>query len=173
MNSEGTFLSFLFKKGKALVPSLIIFKKEMEVQFMSSTPKGKVLENKCFEVAYNFVNLTGGNKKQALMRYLLDHPDEEMPKFLNQAAYKFFDNNPMVWTYIEKFREENRKANDKIRDENIAMLKQIAADPFASNRDRIAAMKELSQICGLNEPTKLELRQEVIEIGFDDEDSFK
>jgi len=53
------------------------------------------------------------------------------------------------------------------------MLKQIAADPFASNRDRIAAMKELSQICGLNEPTKLELRQEVIEIGFDDEDSFK
>ena len=97
MNSEGTFLSFLFKKGKVFItfPNFI-FKKEMEVQFMSSTPKGKVLENKCFEVAYNFVNLTGGNKKQALMRYLLDHPDEEMPKFLNQAAYKFFDNNPMV-----------------------------------------------------------------------------
>lgn len=34
-------------------------------------------------------------------------------------------------------------------------------------------MKELDLILGLNQPTKLELRQEVIEIGFEDEDSFK
>jgi hypothetical protein len=63
---------------------------------MAHTPKGKELDNKCFEVAYNYVNLTCGNKKQALVRYLLDHPEEEMPKYANQVAYKFFENHPKV-----------------------------------------------------------------------------
>lgn len=140
---------------------------------MANYPKGKALDNKIWEIAYNYVNLTAGNKKQAMVRYILEHPEEEMPKYVNQTAYKFFEHNPKIWEYIAQFRAENQAENDRIRDENIAMLKQIAADPFASNRDRVAAMKELNQMCGLNEPTKLELRQEVIEIGFDDEDSFK
>ncbi len=63
---------------------------------MAYTPKGKELDNKCYEVAYNYVNLCCGNKKQALIRYLLDHPEEEMPKYPTQAAYIFFERHPKV-----------------------------------------------------------------------------
>jgi hypothetical protein len=55
----------------------------------------------------------------------------------------------------------------------MALLKQIAADQFASNKDKLAAIKILNDMCGLNQPQKLEMRQEVIEIGFEDENSIK
>lgn len=50
---------------------------------------------------------------------------------------------------IEQFRAENRAEYPHMRDNNIAILADIAAGS-SSNRDKISAIKELDSIFGFN-----------------------
>lgn len=111
-------------------------------------PRGIEFDNKCFEVAFNYVNICSGSKVESYRRYLMEH-GEDTPKYLNRCAYEFFRHKE-VQEYIEKFRAENRAKYEDLRDENIAMLKSISVDILSSNKDKIAAIKELNAMCGFN-----------------------
>ena len=56
----------------------------------------------------------------------------------------------IVKEYIRQFREENREKYSYLREDNIAMLREIAASS-KSNRDRVSAIKELNSMCGFNQ----------------------
>ena len=87
-------------------------------------PVGKEFDNKCFEVAFNYVNICAGSKTESYRRYLLEH-SEDVPECLNKCAYEFFKHKK-VQEYIEKFRAENRAKYEGLRDDNIAMLRAIS-----------------------------------------------
>lgn len=107
------------------------------------------LAQKEWEVAFNFVNIAAGNKTEAYLLYYKEH-GLEMPLYPAPQASKFF-NRARVKELVEQFRAENRSAYGNIRDENIAMLKDIASRPSNKKTDRIAAMKELNSMLGLNQ----------------------
>lgn len=127
--------------------------------------------NKCWEVAYNFVNLTGGNKTEALKKYYIDHyAPEKITADIRNTAYMFFKNNKILANYIEYFRDENRKELAHLREENIAMLKEIASNVNSPNRDKIAAIKELNAMCGYGAQTLKVESENTITIEIEDED---
>lgn len=115
---------------------------------ISTTPQGEEFEQKCFEVAFNFVNICAGSKTEAYRRYLMEH-SENVPEYLNRCAYEFFKHKK-VQEYIEKFRAENREKYSQLREENIAILKAISVDMLSSNKDKVAAVKVLNEMCGFN-----------------------
>lgn len=104
---------------------------------------------KCYEVAYNYVNICAGNKSESLKKYYLDH-GEVMPKYLRSTSHEFFK-HALVKQYVEQFREENRKQLVHAREENIAMLKDIASSIDSNSKDKVAAIKELNSMCGYNQ----------------------
>ncbi len=123
---------------------------------MSDKEKGRTasrskeaLAQKEWEVAFNFVNVTAGNKAEAYRQYYREH-DIDMPVAIVQQAHKFF-NRQRVKDLIEQFRAENREAFNHIRDENIATLRDIASTASNRKSDRIAAVKELNSMCGFNQ----------------------
>lgn len=124
------------------------------------------LEQKKYEVAFNFVNITAGNKTEAYLKYYDDH-DIDKPLYPVQQAFKFF-NSPDVIKLVEQFRAENRAHYGEIRDENIAMLRDIASRPANRKTDRIAAMKELNSMLGLNQ-TNINVETNTITLEFVDE----
>lgn len=124
------------------------------------------LAQKEWEVAFNFVNITAGNKAEAYREYYRQH-NIDIPEGVVQQSYKFFK-RANVQAYIEQFREENRQAYSTIRDENIAMLKDIASTKSNKKPDRIAAMKELNSMLGLNQ-TNINVDTSVITLEFVDE----
>ena len=103
---------------------------------------------KCYEVAYNYVNICAGNKTESLRKYYLDH-GLNMPKYIITSAFEFFKHK-QVQIYVDQFREENRKKLVNQREDNIAMLLEIATGLTANNRDKVAAIKELNSMCGFN-----------------------
>lgn len=107
------------------------------------------LAQKEWEVAWNFVNLTAGNKAEAYRQYYRDH-DIVMPEGVVQQSSKFFK-RARVLRLIEEFREDNRQTYSNIRDENIAMLREIASTQDNRKPDRIAAIKELNHMLGLGQ----------------------
>ena len=103
---------------------------------------------KCYEVAYNYVNICAGNKTESLRKYYLDH-GLNMPKYPITSAHEFFKHSE-VQAYVDQFRAENRKRLINQREDNIAMLLEIATSLGANNRDKVAAIKELNSMCGFN-----------------------
>lgn len=119
---------------------------------MAVKPNGGVnqdeFKNKCYEVAYNYVNICAGNKTESLRKYYLDH-GLNMPKYVITSAFEFFKHG-LVKQYVEQFRQENRKKLVNQRENNIAMLLEIASGLKVTNKDKIAAIKELNSMCGYN-----------------------
>lgn len=73
----------------------------------------------------------------------------EKPK-TRYVAHEFHKRHAeKVDEYIAQFRAENRKEYPQIRDNNIAILTEIAAEG-SRNSDRISAIKELDSIMGYN-----------------------
>ena len=107
------------------------------------------LAQKEWEVAWNFVNKTAGNKTAAYRQYYIDN-EIDVPKSPQSNAIKFFERE-RVKQLVSEFREENRKTYDFIRDENIASLRDIASSLENKNTDRIAAVKELNHMLGLGQ----------------------
>ena len=52
---------------------------------VATTPTGKEFDEKCFEVAFNYVNICSGSKTEAYRRYLMEHGETE-PKYVNRCA---------------------------------------------------------------------------------------
>ena len=107
------------------------------------------LEQKEWEVAFNFVNVAAGNKTQAYLKYYIDH-NIPTPEYPPQQANKFFKSK-RVLELVEQFRAENREAFTEIRDNNVAILKDIATTTTNKKSDRIAAIKELNLMFGYNQ----------------------
>lgn len=56
---------------------------------VATTPLGAEFEEKCYEIAFYYVNVCAGSKTEAYRRYIMEHGENE-PKFLNRCAYEFF-----------------------------------------------------------------------------------
>lgn len=106
-------------------------------------------KNKAWELAHYYVNETPGNKTASLRKYKQAHGEEIDEAYIRIHAYNAFK-NPEVEHYIALLREENRKRYAEIRDKNIANLCEIAFNDKTSNKDRIAATKELNSMFGYN-----------------------
>ena len=105
------------------------------------------LEQRVYDYAWHYVNTCGGSKAAAYRKALSDDasPAGEW------GAYHFYrDHKEEIDALIKKFREENRAQYPHMRDANIAILKDIAANG-TRNADRISAIKELDNIFGYNE----------------------
>lgn len=124
--------------------------------------------NKCFEIAYNYVNITAGNKTEAFRKYCIDN-NKEIPSSNAKSAYAFFENQ-LVKDYIKKFREENHKLLQSQRADNIAMLLSIATNLKTKDRDKISAIKELNTMCGYN-IHNINVEPNTITIEFEEEDN--
>lgn len=124
------------------------------------------LAQKEWEVAYNYVNIAAGNKTEAYLKYYRDHGIKE-PLYPAPQATKFF-NRERVKNLVEEFRAENRANYGFIRDENIAMLRDIASKVSNKKTDRIAAMKELNSMLGINQ-TNINVETNTITLEFIDE----
>lgn len=107
------------------------------------------LAQKEWEVAFNFVNVAAGNKTEAYLKYYRDH-SIKLPEYPPQQASKFFKRE-RVLELVEQFRAENREAFTEIRDNNVAILKDIATTTTNKKSDRIAAIKELNLMFGYNQ----------------------
>lgn len=106
-------------------------------------------ENKAMELAHYYVNETPGNKTASLRKYKQAHGEKINEASIVTLAYQAFK-NPDVQFHIASLREENRKRYAEIRDKNIANLCEIAFSDKTSNKDRIAATKELNSMFGYN-----------------------
>lgn len=122
------------------------------------------LAQKEWEVAWNFVNVAAGNKKEAYVQFYREH-DIPIPKYANSQADKFFKRE-RVKELVEQFRAENREAFSHIRDENMAILKDIATTTTNKKSDRIAAIKEINLMCGFNQQN-INVADQVITIEFE------
>ena len=107
------------------------------------------LAQKEWEVAFNFVNVAAGNKTEAYLKYYRDH-NITLPQYAAPQAHKFFKRK-RVLELVEQFRAENREAFTEIRDNNVAILKDIATTTTNKKSDRIAAIKELNLMFGYNQ----------------------
>ena len=107
------------------------------------------LAQKEWEVAFNFVNVAAGNKTEAYLKYYRDHKIT-LPQYAAAQAHKFFKRK-RVLELVEQFRAENREAFTEIRDNNVAILKDIATTTTNKKSDRIAAIKELNLMFGYNQ----------------------
>ena len=128
------------------------------------------LAQKEWEVAFNFVNVTAGNKTEAYLKYYRDH-NIPLPEYPAPQANKFFK-RAKTQKLVEQFREENRAAFGYIRDENIAMLRDIASTEANRKPDRIAAMKELNSMCGFNQQN-INVDSKTITIAFEEDEQPK
>ena len=113
---------------------------------MSGYHAETAVNEKKWEVAWYFVNKWAGNKSQSYAEYYRNH-EKPIPKGLNMSAYRFFKDEE-VQNLIEQFRKENREKYSELRDDNIALLRDISTDDSAKKSDRVAAIKELNHIMG-------------------------
>jgi hypothetical protein len=99
--------------------------------------------------AYHLVNDSMGIKIRAYEKMAADVGAEMVS---SPTVYCFYNNHKAeIEKWVSTFQQENRAQHDKIRDQNIANLKDIAADDSTNKRDRIAAIKELNHMLGLGE----------------------
>lgn len=75
---------------------------------------------------------------------------EYNPATIRHTAYHRFKKED-VRAHIQQFKMDNRERLAELRDENVALLKDISTNPKLSNKDRIAAIKELNSMCGYNQ----------------------
>ncbi len=93
--------------------------------------------------AWHYVNTCGGNKNAAFNKAKGDVKD-------SSRAYEFWRKHKTeLEELVAKFRAENREKFSHIRDNNIAILSDIAATS-TRNSDRVSAIKELNSMCGFN-----------------------
>lgn len=100
-------------------------------------------------LAYNYVNACGSNQIQAYMKTKEEFGMPVSHAEANSMAYKQFKKSAVI-KYIQEFRDENFKKLEQMREDNIAMLMDIAQSS-KSPKDRIAAIKELNLMCGFNQ----------------------
>lgn len=100
-------------------------------------------ERIAYDFAWHWVNTCAGNKTAAYSKACGE-------KKSNNAAQCFYRaNREKIDKHVEKFRAENRAEYPHMRDNNIALLSEIAVNGDR-NSDRIAAIKELNSMCGFN-----------------------
>jgi hypothetical protein len=72
------------------------------------------------------------------------------PSLSPSAGFSFYrSHKEEIDPLIERFRAENRKEYPQIRDNNIAILTEIATEG-TRNADRVSAIKELNSMFGYN-----------------------
>lgn len=100
-------------------------------------------------LAWFYVNECGSSQMQAYIkaRAAMGTP-VTYSSATGRACVCFKD--PVVKKYVQQFREENREKYSYLREDNIAMLREIAASS-KSNKDRVSAIKELNSMCGFNQ----------------------
>jgi len=97
-----------------------------------------------YEFAWHMVNTSAGQKAASYRKAAND------PSLSPSAGYIFYNTHKEeIDKLIEEFRAENRKNYPQIRDNNIAILTEIATGG-TRNQDRINAVKELNNMCGYN-----------------------
>lgn len=100
-------------------------------------------------LAYFYVNECASNQIQAYLKAREEIGTPVAYSTANADAYKYFK-DPLVKECVQQFREENREKYSYLREDNIAMLREIAASS-KSNKDRVSAIKELNSMCGFNQ----------------------
>lgn len=100
-------------------------------------------------LAWFYVNECASSQTQAYMKAREAIGTPVPHSVANSNAYKAF-RDPLVKEYIRQFREENKEKYAYLREDNIAMLREIAASS-KSNKDRVSAIKELNSMCGFNQ----------------------
>lgn len=110
----------------------------------------ETVENRDWELANLYVNLTPGNKTEAYRVFCATHNNKVKPEFINRYAHQAFK-KPSVQKYVEQLRAENRALYADMRDNNIANLASMATDLDTKKSDRIAAIKELNSMFGYNQ----------------------
>ena len=103
-------------------------------------------DEKKWEMAWYYVNKWAGNKTQAYQEYYRAH-DLPIPSSCHCSAYRFFKDE-RVKAIVEQLRKENRERYSEMRDNNVAILKDISTDAEASRSERISAIKELNHMMG-------------------------
>lgn len=112
-----------------------------------------------YDYAWHYVNTCGGSKQNAF-RKMMDTRDEVSKKDYKSAGWHFHEKHKQeIERMIERFRAENRAEYPHMRDNNIAILSDIAA-MGSRDSDRISAIKELDSIMGYNS-TNLNLNGKV------------
>jgi hypothetical protein len=99
--------------------------------------------------AWHLVNTSMGIKLRAYEHMAADIGAEMVS---SPTVYSFYNNHKAeIEKWVSEFRQENKEQNEELRDQNIALLKDIAGDCTTNKRDRIAALKELNHMCGFGE----------------------
>lgn len=96
------------------------------------------------------VNKTHGIKSASYRIALLGigYTEEELPNIYSES-YKFYTKyKDRIEPIMERLKEENRKNEPHIREQNIAILQDIVANS-KSAKDRMQAMKMLNDMLGL------------------------
>ena len=100
-------------------------------------------------LAWFYVNECASNQTQAYLKAKEAMGASVTYNTAHSEAHKIFK-SPLVKEYVQQFREENREKYSYLREDNIAMLREIAASS-KSNKDRVSAIKELNSMCGFNQ----------------------
>lgn len=98
-----------------------------------------------------FVYEHPGNIAASYRQLQSEMPPKQTPtttKCRNQNFYRYFQ-KPMVQKYIAQEREKAQEAYDIRKDEIVANLQQIAFDESSKPKDRLAALKQLTDLGGL------------------------
>lgn len=103
----------------------------------------------CRLLAWHYVNTCGSNQIAAYMKTNEDFGTPTTHANANSIAYKQFKKK-RVKDYIKQFREENQANYPQMRDDNIAMLRDMAANGTRA-ADRLNAIKELNNMMGYNQ----------------------
>lgn len=99
---------------------------------------------KRFAEIYVFEQL--GNASAAY-RQMIDEFGLEQPNSVRYCAYVFL-NKPYVKKWVEHYREEAREQFAVDKDEIVASLKELAFDRDNSDKTRLTALKQLTDMGG-------------------------
>lgn len=113
------------------------------------------------EIAFNFTNVTVGNKTASYLEFCKNNNMAPVPAD-KQEAFQIFKKEKTK-QFVHEFEEENRKSYESMRDRCIEAVSSIAFDPAASKKDRLTALKELNIMFGFNQ-TNVNVQNENLEI---------
>lgn len=108
------------------------------------------LEQKINIFADAMVNKTHSIKSASYRITLLaiGYSEDELPDCVSEGSKFYMRYKERIDPIMERLKEENRKDEPNIRDQNIRILKDIVANS-KSAKDRMQAMKMLNDMLGL------------------------
>lgn len=108
------------------------------------------LEQKINIFADAMVNKTHSIKSASYRITLLaiGYSEDELPDCVSEGSKFYLRYKERIDPIMERLKEENRKDEPNIRDQNIRILKDIVANS-KSAKDRMQAMKMLNDMLGL------------------------